>query len=187
MRAWILILSFVLVAIAPPNAHAQLLEAPDSGGGLKLTLEPIRLHGTLPVRFTVVLTNISNHDLHLPQPHLECGDVATGSIFLYARFLPGSSAPLKPHTGCIVDEFHVPIPQRLRSWNVLPAGQSLRFDMDLTNAEPNAPAPGTYTIWAGYDPPAVSPDELKLVEQNGLAVPTSRLATVPLEYHVPAN
>lgn len=184
MRGCILMFGLVLFASRPHNVHAQLLGDPDTAGGVKLTVEPIRSTAPLPMWFVIRLTNVSHHDLRLPKPALECGDVANGSVYLHGRFLPSQSSGPLTGSGCVADSFHVPILDQLKRWNTLAAGESLRFDIELTRVVPNAPAAGTYTIWADYTPPYVSPAELKLLDQNGIAVPTSSLATTPVEYRV---
>lgn len=183
----VLILSMALAStFSHENALAQFLDA-DTGGGLRLSLEPIQSVGSLPIHFAIVLTNVSGHDLRLPRPALECGDVINGYLFLRAQYVPSDSNSHPLSRSCVIDHAYTPILDRAKKWNALAPGESLRVEIDLAKAVPDAPSPGTYTIWADFTPPTVGSEDLKLLQQQGIAVPTYRLATPAVEYHVPAN
>jgi hypothetical protein len=176
----------LLLCVSLISASAQFLDsAPQSdAGGVAIRLNPSHLQNGLPLVFEVVLTNISGHDLRLPQPQLECANSMNGFIFLRASFLPADASMHPTSHGCAVDSFSRNTLERAKSWQTLASGASLSYEFRLQDAVPDAPAAGRYTVWADFTPAAVSPDEIQMLHQNGIDVPTATVTTVPVHYEI---
>jgi hypothetical protein len=174
------------LALSCAMCECQSLEPLASGGGMEIQLEPLAVQDGLPMRFAVLLVNISGHELRLPQPYLECADSISGFIFLRARYAPTDPSKHALGRGCVADELRRPIAERVKNWKTLKAGESLRFEMNLTDAVPDAPGAGSYTIWADFTPAWVSAEDLQTLHRDGLDVLTEKIQTVPMHYEVSA-
>ena len=129
---------------------------------------------------TVRLTNVSRHDLLIPPPHIDCGDVPHGSLF-FRIDIQRTSGPVSG-MGCAADYVgSIPVQQRIRTWNRLAPGQSLDFKHDITS-EPDALIRGTqragrYSFSVSYLPPYLSPQDQSLLQSVRIAFPEAPLET----------
>lgn len=55
---------------------------------LELRLQPESVRKHIPQAFTVLIVNKSHHEVRLPMPSLECGDVPHGTVRLHVKFKP---------------------------------------------------------------------------------------------------
>ncbi|HEV2133016.1 MAG TPA: hypothetical protein VGR47_02015 [Terracidiphilus sp.] len=136
------------------------------------------------VRFT--LTNAGYSAVDLPIPAIDCsGDV--GSIVVRAvvhQEGPGSGGYGHGCGGGMGDL--PPFLTRVKStWLHLRPGEYLTFTGDLRSMLDKVNGPATYTYWAEYQPPELSPKERNELNQNGYLVPTSTVKSEPLRYSQP--
>ncbi len=80
-------IGFSICAIAQTVSNGQ-------HGDLELRLQPEAIRMRIPKAFTIAIVNRSEHEICMPMPSFECGDVAHGSIWLHSTFVaakPGSA------------------------------------------------------------------------------------------------
>lgn len=151
----------------------------DKSDNLQLRLEPKDIQGGVPKAFTSLLVNISDHDVRVPQPVVDCGyDAQIGSLKLQLKFTPLGRVHTKGVTGCggsIGGSFDILL--EVQGWKLLHTGESLSIEASkqfLLYEEQNA---GTYEFWAAYYPPSISEADQATLRQAGIDFPHDALST----------
>jgi len=138
-----------------------------------IQLEPgVHSSNDLPATFSVVLINLTPGELRIPKPALNCADPNVGSIYFNLGVHYGASG----HE-CKVDAIHSPLEDRIQSWTLLHAGESLRIDDLPLPKESNYLLAGTYSFMATYDPPVIENEVRKAMLRQGISLPNSRLTS----------
>ena len=148
---------------------------------LELRLQQEVVQKDIPQGFTVVMLNTSNHDIRLPIPSLECGDVPHGTVSLQLAFTPlkpGASA--SGSGGCVKDFGYQPISERLREWKLLAPGQSLTLATISDRAL--AKEAGSYDYWVIYFPPGMPDSDRTLLLKAGINFPQTELKSAHVRF-----
>ena len=154
-----------------------------SAADLELRFSSIGVNGEVPQGFSFELVNVSDHEVRLAAPQVECTDAFSGYILLNLTLKP-SDGRWVPGRGCALDSGG-PWPsilERARSWKVLRPGEAMtmkRFRNTLLFDDSRA---GTYDFWAEYVPPAVSPVDASLLRGSGIEFCEQRLRTKRLRF-----
>lgn len=111
--------------------------APTAGeprrSNLELRLQPEATRDPIPHVFRFEIVNISDHEVHVPSPAIQCEDSFDGALYLKWRFTPlASGAPASDGGGCAGDRFGEwpPILERMQTWKVLQPGESFTVAAD---------------------------------------------------------
>lgn len=138
---------------------------------LELRLQPESVRKHIPQAFTVLIVNKSHHEVRLPMPSLECGDVPHGTVRLHVKFKPFKAGGSALVSGCFKDFVYQPILDRLKQWKVLGPGESLV----LMNNAILARATGVYKYWASYIPPGMPKADEEVLQNARVDFPKSEL------------
>ena len=156
----------------------------DKSDNLQLRLEPKDIQMGVPKAFTFVLVNISDHDVRVPMPVVDCGYIdSTGSLQLQLKFIPLGLVHTKGGTGCggsIGSSFDILL--AVQGWKLLHAGKSLSIEASksrLLYEEQNA---GTYEFWAAYKPPTISEADQATLRQAGIDFPHDVLTSAHITF-----
>jgi len=149
---------------------------------LELRLQPGELTHGIPDSFTFEIINVSEHDVRVPKPIVNCAGQYTGFIWLRLMFKPSNSAKsVGPGFGCAADTMNwPPILQRAQEWQVLHPGESVSQTIPREKLHYEGSEAGTYEVWADYTPPAVEPDDQKRLRKAGIDFPSTPLSTAHL-------
>ena len=171
---------FIALSLRAPLPQQERAPLPE----IKLEMVPVNIVDGVPTGFTFVLTNVSNADLYLPLPDIDCGNrTPRGTIWLAESWAPLSGDGLgKGNAACDFGSVY-PSPQMTlegltKSWKLLHSGEALRVSADESALHFNPAGSGTYTFSARYTPPDLSPDAQRLLSQSGIIVP-KQIATTP--------
>lgn len=151
---------------------------------LELTMEvATTTNDGSPAALRFTLTNVGYSAVDLPIPAIDCsGD--SGSIVIRAvvhQEGPGSGAYGHGCGSGMGDA--PPFLKRVKStWFHLRPGEYLTFTGDLRFMLDKVGGPATYTYWAEYYPPKLTPKQRSELEQNGYLAPTSTVKSEPLRY-----
>jgi hypothetical protein len=164
----------VLTVIVLLNA----VSARTSSGDLEFRIHPEDIVGGIPQAFTFVFVNHSHHDVRIPGPAIQGEDSLGGHIELQLRFTPLKPGPPGEGRGCAGDTFNPPsLMDRIKTWNVVHAGETLTFRADRQHLFYDDAQPGTYDFWASYYPPSVSRSDQNKLHDTGIDFANERLAT----------
>jgi hypothetical protein len=172
-----LILAAVLL-FSPFSASTQR-----SIPNLKLRLVPREPVNGVPDGFTFKLVNISNHNLRVPQPIVDCAGDYTGYIWLRIVFTPPHAPGSELGYGCGADKVDwPPILKRAQEWKLLRPGDAVSQTVTRAQLHYEGQQPGTYEFWAEYHPPAVEPDDQKRLRKKGIDFPHTQLTSSHLTF-----
>ncbi len=176
-----LVVSVVISVVTslPPLGRAQT-EANTAPTNLELRIKVESVLDTVPQALQISLTNISDHDVHLPEPAALCGDTAHGTFRLGENFVPLHGSASTMGGGCFRDFGYQPILERVKGWKVLRPGESLVVFNDHIPAQ----APGSYDYWGVYLPPGMPGADADVLRKDGIAFPTSRLESGHVHFTV---
>ena len=155
---------------------------------IRLELVPENSASGVPTSFAFVLTNLSNGDMSVPPPDVDCGNrTPRGTILLEESWMPASGDGLAK--GSRVCDFvgfssrqKLTLAELTKTWKVLHTGESLRVVADSVELHYDASSSGTYTFSARYSPPQLSPEAELLVSQTGIKVPRQVVKTPAQQY-----
>lgn len=168
---------FVLAAVA----SAQDLSP--AKPTLALHLDPGKLHKGLPVEFTFELVNISDHDVHVPKPGVDCVSSEDGYIWLELRFTPAKPNFSGSGFGCAAGITDLsPILRRAQDWQVLHPGEAMRQTVRHNELNYDGKGAGRYEFWAEYHPPAINSQDQGALRDAAIDFPREDLKTSRLIY-----
>jgi hypothetical protein len=151
---------------------------------LQLKLEPGLMVRGVPAAFTYSIVNASSHDIRLPKPVVNCGDVFFGEVWIHVKFTPvGRTVVPSLERGCTNDYMgHTPALKRAESWMVLHPGESVSQAVSQQQLHYDANKPGSYETWAEYRPPYLSLQEQQKLNKAGIVFPAAELHTPHVHY-----
>ena len=158
---------------------------------IRLELFPENFSSGVPTSFAFVLTNLSNGDIGVPPPDVDCGNrTPRGAILLEESWMPASGNGLAKGSGiCDFAGFSprqkLTLVELTKTWKVLHTGESLRVVANSVELHYDASSPGIYTFSARYSPPQLSPEAELLVSQTGIKVPRQVVKTPAQQYTKP--
>jgi hypothetical protein len=164
-----------------PAVGAKRTHKPD----LKLTASMDTNGPERQPMLVVHIINQSGHTLRIPDPPLLCKP-APGALSLQVKFIPKGSTENEGQPDCGLEVAGGGLPdirERAKNWLVLKQGQAYEAQRPLGMGL-NTIAVGIYEIWVIYDGPAANAEELKKLEQAGIAVPNGRFQSDKLTYKV---
>ncbi len=155
-------------------------------GNLQLRIYPGETKADIPQSLIIELANISNHDVRLPQPVMECSDIIYGSVQLRHFFVP--LKPSVPEIGisCVNDygrsNNYGPssILDWVKTWKVLHPGEFLRMEKPIPYEQTQRA--GQYDFWASYSPPGMSNDDRKTLRDAGIDFPAEELVSTHIKF-----
>lgn len=157
-------------------AHGEHPEA--ASNSLELRLQPEALWDGVSQAFTFWLINRSEHDVRIPMPLVDCGSY-DGAVWLRMNFkLLTQGSPGVGH-GCIACALAKGpgILDRVSKWKVLHPGGSLTLHADAGELFLDESTPGSYEIWAEYQPPSMTRADAQALSHAGIDVPLRTLAS----------
>lgn len=150
---------------------------------LELRLVAGELGNGVPQAFTFELVNISDHDVRVPQPSVDCGSDFYGSIWLLLVFRPPHMADEWAGFGCADDRFDGdPILKRVQKWQLLHPGEVAKQTIGRDHLHYEGKDPGKYDFWADYRPPAIEQDDQKALRDAGIDFPREPLSSQHIIY-----
>ena len=147
---------------------------------LDLQLVPSRMVAGVPDSITFALINRSNRDIRLPLPTPPYVSSYRGSIVLYFKFVPAVGSISSPCsvTAGFGDTYHWPaILDRIKDWTMLKPGESLRISEERASTVACEQSMGSYTFWAGYDPPSLSNEDREVLRAHDINVPMQAIVS----------
>jgi len=174
----------LLAGILLLAALAQAQKAVAPSPNLELRLQPVELQNGVPKAFTFELVNISDHDVHLPKPLVDCSSGLNGYIWLQLDFTPLKFSHKGSGFGCAadVDAVGIPIKNRIQNWILLHPCEISKQTVGMQGLHYDDKGPGRYEFWAEYRPPAINPDDQKALSEAGMDFPRAALRTMHLVY-----
>ena len=136
----------------------------------------------------VKLTNVSNHEISLPQPNTGCSDGMYGTLSFRINIKP-ATGPIPVTMGCFADYNFAKISvwDRLKAWKRLGPGEALTFEKNVsaeTEAILRGPLRnGTYEFSAYYEPPYLSEHDKELLRDGKSDFPQYRMRTPNLVFN----
>ncbi len=161
-------------------AAAQTSASP----ALQLKLEPGPEVRGVPASFVYTIVNASDHDVRLPKPVVNCGDVFFGEVWVHVKFKPPGHAVVQgPEHGCSNDYVATTTAlKRAESWPVLHPGESISQTLPQAQLHYDAGKTGSYEVWAEYRPPYLSPQEQRALRKAGIDFPAAEMRTPHVSY-----
>ncbi len=174
----LLLASAFVLLLASSTAPAQST-APVRVNSLELRLLPGALTNGIPDSFTFEIVNVSNHDIRVPQPSIDCGDGYSGFIWLRLQFKPlNPSDLLKTGFGCAGDRVNwPPILERAQQWRLLHPGEFVSQTVQQDKLHYESTKAGVYEFWADYTPPATGPEDQRSLRKAQIDFPSAPLST----------
>jgi hypothetical protein len=150
-------------------------------GNLELRLEPESVQKNIPKAFTVLIVNKSDHEVRLPMPSFESGDVRHGTVWLRLNFVPLKRGVLPElQAGGINDFLYQPISERVKGWKVLGPGESL--NLETISGRILAQDAGSYDYWAYYYPPGMTKGDEEVLQKAGIDYPKKELESAHVKF-----
>src|SRR3569832_66673 len=94
-----IVVATVLFAASAAAARNNAAER----ANLELRLKPGKLLNGIPGRFSFELVNVSDHDLRVPDPKVDCNSALDGSVWLQLDFTPAKFNDTGSGFGCVED------------------------------------------------------------------------------------
>lgn len=179
------------LSLLPTRIWSQHEEAPVPE--IRLELLPIHIIDGVPRGFTFVLTNVSNGDLRIPPPDIDCGNpTPRGTLWLNESWVPISGIGLGKGVGICDFGGVYPMPtltlsELTKTWKVLHPGETFRISADKDALHYEAVLSGSYIFSARYSPPQLSTEVKRLLSQSGIVIPGQSVATPEQHYVKPVN
>ena len=174
------ILAVVLIFV-PFLSAAQTAQGPRSN--LELRLIPGELRNQVPGEFTVELVNVSDHDVRVPLPLVDCHSDFTGYVWLRIVFTRPGADGTEVGYGCAADkDGWPPILLRVKDWKLLHPGDVAKETISQALLHYGGKHPGKYDFWAEYHPPAIEPGDRKILREAGIDFPHESLGSKHLIY-----
>jgi hypothetical protein len=152
----------------------------DKSYNLQLRLEPKDIQRGVPKAFTFVLVNISDHDVRVPMPTVNCRDTYNGSLQLLTKFTPLTPQPSGLVKICISDSIkRPPVLDWVKQLRVLHAGEALS-ESAIKNFDDKDI--GTYEFWADYFPPQISTEDQAVLRKAGIDFPHDALTSAHITF-----
>ncbi len=144
--------------------------------------------GQLPDTVTIKITNVSSHEVLIPDPCAACGDGMYGSLFFRSNLRSTAGAfPIMLGGGIADYDFtKTTILERIKKWKRLTPGHTLIFKENIA-AETNAmlrgqPGAGSYEFSAAYEAPYISENDQRLLTAAKVHFPRGRMETSALKF-----
>jgi hypothetical protein len=182
--------SIVLMCSSFPASAQQPKPPADRPAELTLTMEasPAKVQG-LPRAIIVKLTNVSDHNISIPQPNTACSDGMHGTLFFRIAIKP-ATGPIPATMGCFADYnfAQISVWDRLKAWKRLGPGQALTFEKNVTGeTEAILRGPlrnGMYEFSAYYEPPYLSEHDKELLREAKDDFPQYQMQTPILVFKI---
>lgn len=150
---------------------------------LELRLKPGRLKNGIPAGFTFELVNISDHDVYVPKPKVDCVSSLDGYIWLQLDFTPAKFNDKGSGFGCVEDQVGLPaIMYRAKAWKLLHPGEAITQILDQHQLHFDDKGAGRYAFWAEYHPPTIIPSDQSALRKAGIDFAHQYLKTMTLVY-----
>ncbi|MDE3199365.1 MAG: hypothetical protein KGN79_00470 [Acidobacteriota bacterium] len=163
---------FLLVGVASPQNFSV------TKPNLELRLTPGKLLHGVPVKFTFELVNITDHDVYVPKPKVDCISSIDGYIWLELDFTPAKFTGSGSGFGCTEDQVGLPaILDRAKDWHLLHPGETVMQILGQHELHYDDKGAGTYEFWAEYHPPTINSQDQKTLREAGIDFPRYDLKT----------
>jgi len=150
---------------------------------LELRLKPGKLLNGVPADFTFELVNVSDHDVRVPKPKVDCNSSLDGSIWLQLDFTPAKFNDKGSAFVCVDDYGSLPvITQRSKNWLLLHPGEMISQTLDQRGLHYDDKGAGRYTFWAEYHSPTIGPQDQSTLREAGIDFPHHDLKTTRFVY-----
>lgn len=171
----------VVLMLAPFLSSAQTAKVPHPN--LELHLIPGEIRNGVPGAFTFELVNISDHDVRVPRPLVDCHSDFVGYIWLRLVFSPPNAGGEEAGYGCGADKDGWPqILQRVQEWKLLHPREAAKQTIGQGQLHYEGKDSGKYDFWAEYHPPAIEPDDQKTLRKAGIDFPREPLGSKHVIY-----
>ncbi|SEC05723.1 hypothetical protein [Terriglobus roseus] len=165
--------------IATALLSPVLVCAQKPGPKLELNLEARDVVRGVPTTFHIILRNIGQEDIRLPEPALGCASALDGTVLLVEKYtptVPGLDDGFGP--GCTADRpYSQDILKRARSWVLLRPGGYLERVASPGRMRYQNHGAGTYDLCATYTPPVVTPEEARALASADYVFPRTKLTS----------
>jgi hypothetical protein len=168
-----------------------LTQGRPSPAEIRLELFPTKIVSGVPTGFTFVLTNVSNGDLSIPPPDIDCGNhTPRGTLWLGESWMPATGEGLGKGIGVcdfggVYPKQKLTLAELTKTWKVLRPGESFRVVVDSDGLHYDTSRSGTYSFSARYSPPQLSPEAELLLSQSRIMIPRQTIATPSQRYAKP--
>lgn len=177
MMCQLAIFLFVLLGMLSPQNLAV------TKPNLELRLTPGKLLKGVPVEFTFELVNVSDHDVYVPKPKVDCISSIDGYIWLQLDFTPAKFSDTGSGFGCVEDQVGLPaILQRTKDWQLLHPGETVRQTLHQHELHYDDKGAGRYEFWAEYHPPTINSQDQDTLRRAGMDFARQDLKTKRLIY-----
>jgi hypothetical protein len=165
----------LLAALA---ASSMGLAAQKARPEMELHVDARNVQHGLPQQIRFSLRNMSDHDIHLPEPIPGCSG-PDGAVLLLAKVSGqrGRGVPLDQGCTAMGGDPREGVLARERSWVVLRSGGYLERTVDAGRMHLQQLGNGSYDVSAEYLPPPFSPDEQRELAKAGIEYPHTKLVS----------
>lgn len=169
---------FALLVLTPTPGNAG------QKAHLQLRLEAADVSGGAPQKIVFVLVNRGRHDIVVPVPTIECGDLFNGTVNIQMDFTPlypGDSEGFGH--GCGTGRTDWPlILDRIKDWKAVHPSESIRVEAKPEDLLFDSRLAGRYELRGNYIPPEISPSDQKILRRVGIEFPHETLASKRLVF-----
>jgi hypothetical protein len=150
---------------------------------VELRLAANEIVNGVPDAFSFVFVNLGDHEIRVP-PVSPCVGPYSGTLILRVEFSPIQPQKSGKGGGCGGAGSHMPgILEQAKSWGRLQPGESLTMSYKRSELNVFEQAPGAYDFWGEYQPPKLTAEEVRLLEQAGMDFPRELLKSTHLRFH----
>ncbi len=150
---------------------------------LELRLTPGKVLNGVPVEFTFELVNVTDHDVYVPKPKVDCVSSLDGYIWLQLDFTPTRFSGYGIGFGCAEGRVGLPaILYRAKEWHLLHPGEAVKQTLRQQELHYDDKGAGAYEFWAEYHPPAINSQEQDTLKEAGIDFPREDLKTKRFAY-----
>jgi len=165
----------------------SILAAAKSRPELSILLQPENVVDGVPQAFTFVLTNISDQDIHLPQPDIDCSNpTSQGAVWLNESWQPSTGTGLGKGIGTCdfggTSQPPVSVIELAKKWTLLRVGESVYITASSNSLHYETSKPGIYTFSATYLPPMLSNENRLRLKGVGIVVPEQKAFSENIQY-----
>ena len=181
-----LALALIAIWLVPTHPITAKTTANHASQSLQIRIRAGDIRGGIPTKFTLTIINKSDHDLVIPEPTVDCGDLFRGTVSVEVDFTPRHPSPesIGHGHGCGKGISDWPtILDRIKEWRTLRPGESLVVEESSTNWLFDFDQPGRYKVWGQYEPPEVSPRDREVLRRSGIDFPQVKIISHSLLFN----
>jgi hypothetical protein len=187
MRTCTVVLALALVgSTVPVSPVTAKTRASHVSQNLEIRINAENVQSGTPGKLALTIVKGSSHDVVIPKPTIDCGDLFRGSVSVQLDFTPlhPSTESLGHGHGCPNGVSDWPlILDRIKEWRTLRPSESIVVEADSSDWLFDFDQAGRYKVWGQYGPPEIFPHDQEILRQSGIDFPHVRLVSRSLIFN----